>query len=67
MLRATSASRDAPTIGLKNTHARAMVVIESERPTTDANSSAAKLTALASSVPTSGIHATRPIMGVNSR
>ena len=49
MLRVTSASRAAPTIGLKNTHARAMVVIESERPTTDANSSAAKLTAVASS------------------
>ena len=67
MLRATSARREAPTIGLKNTQARAMVVIESDRPITEANSSAAKLTAKDSSVPTSGIHATRPIMGANSR
>jgi len=67
MLRATSASREAPTTGLKNTQARAIVVIESVRPIIDANSNAAKLTANESSVPTSGIQATRPIMGANSR
>ena len=67
MLRATTASSAAPTEGLKNTHASAMVVIERVRPTRDANSTAANPTACDSSVPTSGIQATTPIMGANSR
>ena len=60
-------SRIAPIVGLKNTHATAIIVVEIVAPTTIANSNAARPTTDDSREPTRGIHVRSTIIGANRR